>query len=62
MSEPKADYTRQLRWDEAQRDQGLTRSAVWVPARDVERLRNYAGKLRKQFEKEKHASGATDNN
>lgn len=45
-------YSRQLAYEQRQRESGLTRAGVWVPERDVERLRNYAAKLRRAYEKE----------
>lgn len=38
-------YARQLEWDAKKREKGFTRTNLWVPERDVERVRKYCKKL-----------------
>ncbi len=45
------DMTKQADYEKRQRERGYRPVRVWVPAADVERLKAYAARLRKQFQK-----------
>lgn len=44
--------SRQAAYDEKMRQRGYVRTGVWVPSRDWDKLRQYAEKLRQEWEKE----------
>jgi hypothetical protein len=46
-------YARQLEWDKRKREKGFTRTNLWIPIRDVERLRAYCAELCEAWDEER---------
>lgn len=48
---------RQAAYRAKMREQGITQITVWAPIRDRERIKHYAARLTRAFEKEQEQAG-----